>query len=206
MRIGCNQIGKEFRKQDAARQKSVQSAVKKRKELVEQAARMRKEVEDRIKTLGTEIQGAEVKVKGMEAELADARKKDKGKVIKPSTGSKGGKLGVLVSLTRERIDELKDNLMRVREERDSSRGRVQELEELLTTFKEEYNPNFNDEGVKRAVRAWEDYAARDKGPDLEPARERDLDEIVRTDEDNGIDWADYEGEDESDTDVCEYCC
>jgi protein kinase C substrate 80K-H len=199
----CAVVGKEWRKQDEARQKSLSNAAKKRKDLVAQAARMRKEVEDRIQSLGTEIAGAEVKVKNLEGELAEVQKKEKGKVVKAAASGKGGKLGVLIELARERMDELRESLIRVRGERDSSRSRLQELEDILSTFKEEYNPNFNDEGVKRAVRAWEDYAARDKGPDVQPAMDRDLDEITKSDQDNGIDWDEYETEDENDTDVCE---
>ena len=81
---------------------------------------------------------------------------------------------------------------------------MEELEGILKTFKEEYNPNFNDEGVKRAVRAWEDYAAKDKAALGNEARDRDLDEIAKSDEEAGpINWADYAEEEESDTDVRE---
>ncbi len=199
----CVQIGKEWRKLDEQRQKSLGNAGKKRKELVEQARRLRKQVEDRIQSLSTEIEGAEIKVKSLETELADVQKREKGKVVRSSGASKGGKLGVLVSVARERMDELRENLVTVREERDASRSRVQELEDILSTFKEEYNPNFNDEGVKRAVRAWEDYAARDKEPDVEPAIDRDLDMLTKSDKDNGLDWEEYESDDDdsSETDV-----
>ena len=199
----CKEIGKEWRKHDEARQKSLTSAAKKRKELVAEGAKMKKEIQDRIQTLGTQIEGAEAKVKQLEQELSEVQKKEKGKVVRASPERKGGKVAVLIQLARERTEELRDNLVRVREERDSSHSRLKELEEILSTFKEEYNPNFNDEGVKRAVRAWEDYAARDKGPDPEPAHDRDLDEITKTDEDNGLVWEEYAGEEESDTAVCE---
>jgi protein kinase C substrate 80K-H len=159
-------------------------------------------VEDRLKTLGTEIEAGELKVKQMEAELAEVERREKGKVVKAAS-QKVGKLGVLVGLAQQRTDELREALERTKSERDASRGRVQELEGLLTTFKEEYNPNFNDEGVKRAVRAWEDYAARDKGPEPDAAHDRDLDAMLKSDKDNGLDWEEYQGDDESDTDVCE---
>jgi protein kinase C substrate 80K-H len=201
----CKEIGKEWRKHDEARQKSIGTAAKKRKELVAQAARMRKEVEDRIRSLSTEIEGAEVKVKNLESEFAEIQKKEKGKVVKSGPGKKGGKISVLIELAKDRMEELRENLIRVREERDGSRSRVRELEDILSTFKEEYNPNFNDEGVKRAVRAWEDYAARDKGPDSEPALDRDVEDMTKSDKDNGLDWEEYEGGEEgSDTDVREY--
>ena len=199
----CQQIGKEYKKLDEARQKSLGNAGRKRKELVAEAGRLRKEVEDRLQSLGTEIEGGELKVKQLESELAEIERKEKGKVVKGAV-QKVGKMGVLVGLAKQRTDELTETLERVRQERDSSRSRLQEVESILSTFKEEYNPNFNDEGVKRAVRAWEDYAARDKGPEPDAAHDRDLDAIVKSDKDNGLDWDEYEGGEESDTDVCKF--
>ena len=71
---------------------------------------------------------------------------------------------MVVGLARQRTEELLRSLVQVRQERDASKSRLQELEGILSTFKEEYNPNFNDEGVKRAVRAWEDYALATRVP------------------------------------------
>lgn len=199
----CQQIGKEWRKQDEARQKSLGNAGKKRKDLVAEASRLRQQVQDRIQSLGTEIEGSELKVRSLEKEVAEVERKEKGKVMRGAVSPKAGKLGVLVGLARQRTDELRESLTRVRGERDSSRERLQELEGILSTFKEEYNPNFNDEGVKRAVRAWEDYAARDKGPAPDAAHDRDLGEITKSDKDNGLDWEEYEIGEDSETDVCE---
>ncbi|KAK4542628.1 hypothetical protein LTR36_006677 [Oleoguttula mirabilis] len=198
----CQTIGKEWRKQDEARQKSLGTAGKKRKELVAEAGRLRKQVEDRIQSLGTEIEGSEIKVKQLEQEVADVERKEKGRVVKGSVSKKAGKLGVVVGLAKQRTEELRETLERVRGERDSSTSRLQEVERILSTFKEEYNPNFNDEGVKRAVRAWEDYAARDKGPDVDAAHDRDLDAMTKSDKENGLDWEEYEGDDDdSEADV-----
>ena len=82
---------------------------------------------------------------------------------------------------------------------------LKELEEVLARFKEERNPNFNDEGVKRAVRAWEDYAARDKRVDMEAAVERDIKEMLKSDDENGLNWADFQNEEVSDVEVCKCC-
>ena len=199
----CQKIGKDWRQAEEKRQKGLGNAEKRRKEMVLEAGKLRKQVEDRVQTLQTEIEAAEVKAKQVEAELVDIEKKEKGRVVRGSVSKKAGRLGVLVGLARQRTEELRTQLNQLREERDASRSRLQQVEGILTTFKEEYNPNFNDEGVKRAVRAWEDYAAQDKGPEYDAARERDLSAIAGSDADNGLDWAEYEGEDEtsSDTDV-----
>ena len=198
----CKKLGEEFSKVVQARQKSFSNASKKRKELVAEAGRLRKQVQDRLKTLGTEIEAAELHVKQLEQELSEVEKRERGKVVKPA-GQKTGKLSVLISLASQRTDELREHLLRVKEERDSSRSRLEELEQILTTFKEEYNPNFNDEGVKRAVRAWEDYAARDDA-ESGAAQDRDLEEIAKTDKENGLDWDEYGGDEEGETDVCKY--
>nr|POE78598.1 glucosidase 2 subunit beta [Quercus suber] len=198
----CNTVGKEWRKHDEARQKSLGNAARKRKELVAEAAKMRLVIEEKVITLKSLIEAGEINVKSLEQEFADVEKKERGRVVKGSVSNKAGKLGVLVGLAKQRTEELRSNLIRVRTERDASISRLQELESLLSTFKEEYNPNFNDEGVKRAVRAWEDYAARDKGAGVDPAQDRDLDAIAREDHENGIVWDEYTGDDEEDeTDV-----
>lgn len=197
----CKEIGQDWRKQNEQRQKALGIATKKRKELVTEAGRLKKEVEDRIKTLKTQITSVEIKVQNLEQEFAETEKREKARVVRAP--KEGGKMGLLVTLAKQRTEELRTNLERVVKERDEAQSRLKELESMLTTFKEEYNPNFNDEGVKRAVRAWEDYAARDK-PVEDLAIERELKEVLKEDSENGLTWTDYEHE-ESDTDVCEFC-
>ena len=199
----CKEIGKEWRRQDEQRQKSLSSAARKRKEIVADAERLRKEVEDRIYSLRTEIQGGEIKVKSLESDLVEAERQERSKVVK---GPKGlSKLGLLAQLAKDRIEELRESLVEVRSQRDTGKARIAELEEILSTFKEEYNPNFNDEGVKRAVRGWEEYAARDKSAIGDDAHDRDLDEIAKSDGETGaINWSEWEEPEESDVDVRKY--
>ncbi|KAF2199062.1 glucosidase 2 subunit beta precursor [Delitschia confertaspora ATCC 74209] len=194
----CAKIGKEWKKAEEARQKSLGAANKRRRELVAEAARLRKEVEDRIQTLGAQIQGQEIKVAALEQELAKIERQEKGKIFKGARS--GGKLAVLASLTKDRIKEMSDHLGRVREERDAAIAEIEKLKDILKKFKEEYNPNFNDEGVKRAVKAWEDHAAEAR-PTPDTALDRDLEEILKSDSENGINWEEFEGVEESDVDV-----
>jgi protein kinase C substrate 80K-H len=190
------------RKQDDARQKSLNAARQRRKDLINEAGRLRKEVEDRITTLKTQIEGQTMKVEGLEKSLAEIERAEKGKVIKGA--GKGGKITVLSSLAKGRIEELTENVGRLRTERDSAKSRVEELEAMLKRFKEEYNPNFNDEGVKRAVKAWEDYAAQDR-PGSNDALDRDLDEILKPDSESAIKWEEFEAPTaESDIEVRKY--
>ena len=177
-------------------------ATKRRKELAAEASRLRQQVSTRIQSLETEIEGAEIKIKGLESSLADVERQERGKVVKKPKD--GGKWGVLVQLAKDRMFELRDALSELRSQRDLGRDRVTELEGILRTFKEEYNPNFNDEGVKRAVRAWEDYAARDKQDLGNDARDRDLDEISKPEEEGGaINWDEFRDSNDGEGDICE---
>jgi protein kinase C substrate 80K-H len=197
----CKEIGKEWRKLDDARQKSMTAALRKKNEYALDATRMKKEVEEKISVLKKQIEGQEVAVKDLEAKLVDAERKAKGKVVK--TSGSGGKLAVLVGLAKDRVEELRNNLVTVRVQRNAVNDRLKELEQIMTTFKEEYNPNFNDEGVKRAVRSWEDYVAKDKAGEIEEGTEKDLDEITKPDTDTeGLKWADYQSDGQDDTDLC----
>lgn len=196
----CKEIGKEWRKIDERRQRSIGLAARRRKELASDAAKLRQEVATRIQSLETEIQGAEVRIKGLQQNLEEVERQERGKVVKKP--KEGGKLGILMQLAKDRMTDLRGALTEVRSQRDLSKERLLELEGILTTFKEEYNPNFNDEGVKRAVRAWEDYAAKEKVELGNTARDRDLDEIAKPEEEGGvIDWKDFEEGEQKDTDI-----
>jgi len=178
-------------------------ALQKKKELIASAARLRQEISDQIVDLETQIKASEVKVSQLEEEKAEVEKRESLKVTK-KTGS-GGKAGVLAGLAKERISELRDALTDVKEQRESYKERVAELETILSTFKTEYNPNFNDEGVKRAVRSWEDYSARDQTDYSDGEREQGYDALVNGEE--TIDWEDFERGDpteESDIDTREH--
>ena len=194
----CKEIGKEWWKQDEARQKSMVTALKKKRELIVDAGRLRKEVEDRVETLKTQLEGQSTKVKALETQLAEVERRERGRIVRGA--SKTGKVGILAGLAKTRIQELRDGLLEVRSQRDASRERVKQLEQILSTFKTEYNPNFNDEGVKRAVRSWEEYAAGDdKSDEDDPDFEKDLDEVSKEDsETEGINWKEWESTEEED--------
>jgi protein kinase C substrate 80K-H len=111
---------------------------------------------------------------------------------------------VLAGLAKQRVEELRDALISVVSKRDALKEKVKELETILSTFKEEYNPNFNDEGVKRAVKSWEDYAAKNgaAGESDDSAEDRDIENISKPDsETEGINWAEFETEEETDVDA-----
>lgn len=198
----CKEIGKEWKAQDAIRQKALSAATKRRKDLKSESDKLVKQLEDKIEDLKIQVQAAEVKVNSAEQTYQETEKREKAKLAR--SGGKVGKIAQLVGLAKQRVDELRKSLEDVRKERDDQTARVKELETVLSTFKEEYNPNFNDEGVKRAVRAWEDYAAKGRSVIGDnAAQERDIDEILKEDSGaSGVNWAEYEAEDEDDVEQC----
>lgn len=197
----CKEIGKEWKKQDEQRTKALGASGRKRKELVVESQRLRREVEDQIQALTTQVKASQVSVQQLENTLGELERKERGKVVK-STGT-GNTGTILASLAKDRIEELRETLISVRAQRDAGRARIQELETILSTFKQAYNPNFNDEGVKRTVRSWEEYAARDRSSEEgDAAHDRDLDEIAKSDHETGaINWAEWEKTEESDVEL-----
>lgn len=191
----CKEIGKKWRKEEEQRQKSMTTALKKKKEFLVDAARQQKEIEDQIAGLETEIKGAELQVENLEAAFKAAEAEDR-KIVR-TKGKGKGKVNVLAGLAKSRVEELREGLLDIRRQRDETRERVKELEDILAKFKVEYNPNFNDEGVKRAVRSYEEYAARETNVEVNSAQDRDLVEIAKPDtKDHGIDWEHWDAQED----------
>lgn len=157
-------------------------------------------MEVKIANLKEEIKGLDAKKDELQKKFEEVERSERNKVVK--TEGQGGKLGVLLGLTKTRISELRNALDKVLDQRDDLQDRVDQLEDILTKFKEEYNPNFNDEGVKAAVKSWEDYAAAQAGEKQSDLSDADVMEMLKEDgESSGINWADFEGEEASDADI-----
>jgi protein kinase C substrate 80K-H len=197
----CKEIGVQWRKQNEIMQKSRSAAARERKQLVNEAWRARKEIEEKIANMQVQLISDEERVKNANTELAEVEKQEKFRMVRAP--KKGGKVGILASLTKQRITDLKSSLTKLLEQKTQAEAKVRQLEELLDKFKEEYNPNFNDEGVKRAVRAWEDYEAAGRLPVGDYYFERELETRLGDDSEHGIQWEDFE-QDDSDTGVCKF--
>jgi protein kinase C substrate 80K-H len=200
----CAEIGKEWRRVEEIRKAGMERAAKKRRTLSKESRHLRKNIEARISGLRLEIKDLEFKKNALESKYKDAEREERGKVVQ---GEGPGKLGVLLNLAKNRVSELRDALDKLLDQRDDLKDKVAELEDILRKFKEEYNPNFNDEGVKQAVKAWEDYAAKletETKPD--DGAETDLLEIMKEDsEESGVNWKEFEEDDSTDTDICKCC-
>ncbi|KAK5625930.1 hypothetical protein RRF57_001646 [Xylaria bambusicola] len=192
----CAEIGKEWRRIEKERTENLERANKKRRTMIKEAKELRRQVEARVTKLEGEIRDLEKKEAELKTKFEEVERSERGKVVR---NEGPGKLGVLAGLAKARINELRDALSDVVDERQHLQDKVAELEGILSTFKEEYNPNFNDEGVKKAVRSWEDYAARKVE---EAAEELDLEEVMKEDsETSGINWNEFEDEGATDTDI-----
>jgi protein kinase C substrate 80K-H len=193
-------MGREWVRMEGERARAGEAAARRRAELVVEAQRARVGVEERVRDLEVNVQAVEEKVRGAEAALKEVEARERSRVVRG--GGEGGGVAVLAGLAKERVEELRETLVQVRTQRDEGLRRLRELAALLTTFKEEYNPNFNDEGVKRAVRAWEEYAAR-PAESADDGFEQDLAEIVKPDSETeeGIKWEEWATPEETETDL-----
>ncbi|KAI3330238.1 glucosidase II beta subunit-like protein-domain-containing protein [Ustulina deusta] len=195
----CAEIGKEWRRIEKERNENFERANKKRRTMVKEAKELRRQVEARVSKLEGEIKNLEQKEAELKTKFEEVERSERGKVVK-NEGT--GKLGVLAGLAKARVNELRDALADVVDKRQQLEDKVTELEGILSAFKEEYNPNFNDEGVKKAVRAWEDYAAQKTEELEEELSESDLEEVMKEDsETSGINWNEFQDDGVTDTDI-----
>ncbi|KYK56552.1 hypothetical protein DCS_03552 [Drechmeria coniospora] len=195
----CAEIGKEYRRQEEEKLRKLERAQVKRQSMVREAKELRQKAELHLSNLVEEIKQLEAKKEDLTQKHAAAALAEKGRVVRGDGG--GGKVGVLVGLAKTRVNELRKALEDVNGQRNELRLRVDELETILRKFKEEYNPNFNDEGVKAAVRAFEDYSAREPAENPEKMPDSEVYEIIQEDgESSGVNWREFE-EQGDDTDI-----
>lgn len=199
----CGPIGKEYRRLEEERKVARERATKVRQGLVAESRNLRQKVEARISSLTGEISTLEGKRDELKAKLEEVERQERGKVVQGE--GQGGKLGVLLGLSKKRVQELRDALDDVLDQRDDLQDKVDELEGILRKFKEEYNPNFNDEGVKAAVKSWEDYAAKTAGDKKSEESDADILELLKEDgESSGINWNEFVEDEGSDADIREF--
>lgn len=186
----CAEIGEQWRAVDAKRQIGLAAASKARAELVRLALEKRKEIEGFLESTKGEMRALEARVKALERAKNAVEKSEKSKVVRKEGA--GGKMAVLKGLVGEKVGFFKESLAYLKGQREQERARVLELEALLASFKAAVGSSPSDEGVKHAVKAWDDYSARGK-PAAEEARDRDADDLIAT-SDDGISWEEFESE------------
>ncbi|CAI4213391.1 unnamed protein product [Parascedosporium putredinis] len=177
----CAEIGKEYRRIEDERRKAMEKAIAARVELIRQAKQVRRNIETTIANLKNDVAQAERKKIELQAKFDEIERVERRKVVKASSAA-SGKLGELLEQSRMRVEELRDTLQLV----------VDQRNELRT------------KGVKQAVKSWEDYAAKlaNEGSQLiSDAEVRDV--LLEDGELNGVNWKDFEpSEEEADeTDI-----
>lgn len=201
----CASIGKEYRRLEAEKKGKLERAGKKRLTMAAEAREIRRRVEAQVSSLKKEIAELEVQKDELRRRHGEVEHKERNKVVRATSGS-GGKTGVLIAVAQDRVNELRRTLSGVVRQRDALKSKVDELETILSKFKEEYNPNFNDEGVKAAVKSYEDYAAREVTDAEQEPPEWEITEVLKPDNEmSGVNWKAFESDDDEqgDTDVCE---
>ncbi|KAJ4152866.1 hypothetical protein LMH87_009386 [Akanthomyces muscarius] len=192
----CAEIGKEYRRLAEEKDKKMRNAQTQRSKMISDSEVLRKQTEARIMELENQIRAGLAQKVALDAKYKDLQKKDRNRVVKSGGG---GKLGVLLGQAKGRVNELRETLTKVADERDKLRIKVNELDTVLRKLKEEYNPNFNDEGVKAAVKSFEDFAAREA--EQPAAGGDDVSSVLAEDgEHSGINWVEFETSDD-DTDI-----
>lgn len=193
----CVEMGKEYRRKEEERVKGEREAVRRRRELVKEAERARLQLEDSVKDLETQVGGLRVREEEARKQLDEVERREKYRVV--SGGSaKATRTTVLAKLAKARVEELRTTLQKEVEKKATAAKKLAQLESILSAFKTEYNPNFNDEGVKRAVKAWEDYVAASPPDSSLLTDDPDVEVILRGDseETSGINWVEWEREEE----------
>jgi protein kinase C substrate 80K-H len=199
----CDTIGKEHRRLEELRRQTKERSAKRRRTMAKEARELRRRVEAKIAALKSEIEGLEVKKVDLQKKYEEVERSERSKVVKVE--GQGGKLGVLVGLAKRRVSELRNALDNLLDQRDDLQDRVEQLEDILNKLKREYNPNFNDEGVKAAVKSWEDYAAGQAAEKKSELTDAEIMDMLKEDgETSGINWAEFENSDTSDVDVGKY--
>lgn len=193
----CAEIGKEHRRLAEEKRKKAESASKQKQDMITRASTLRQECQTKIAHLEQEIKRLEAQKVLLDKKHAEAQRQDRTRAVK-SEGA-GGKIGVLLSQAKARVAELRTALDTSVADRMKTAAQVQELETILRKFKEEYNPNFNDEGVKAAVKSYEDYAARE-GSIGDKTFDDHASVLEEDGENSGVNWSEFESEG-SDTDI-----
>ncbi|KAF8247762.1 hypothetical protein K440DRAFT_628334 [Wilcoxina mikolae CBS 423.85] len=188
----CKEIGTAARKMAAERNARKSKGSKARDELIKKAAVLRKEIEDNVAVTRVKIQATEINVQKLQQKLKEIEEQERNRVFhdpKPES-----KASVVAKLAKAKVEELKSHIEKLQNQRDNAEQRLEKTEAILSVLKVDYNPNFNDEGVKRAVRAWEEYQADPlTATERNKAEDRDLQATITADD---IDWDDLAKEDE----------
>jgi protein kinase C substrate 80K-H len=190
----CAEIGKAARKLKKERAAQRSEAASARRELVRKAEKLRGELrgelEKDIDAKRKKVADSKARVEALRRKLKETEERERARVVvdtdTPSPRSR------VIATAKEKTEELRALLKKLRIQRDSAEVKLERAEAILRDLKEGYNPNFNDEGVKTAVRAWEEYLADGGDETRNAAEDRDLTAVIEEE----VDWEEIAGPEE----------
>ncbi|KAK9471740.1 glucosidase II beta subunit-like-domain-containing protein [Dipodascopsis tothii] len=146
----CKEMAAEYAKRENERRRTVEAGWASRSKLVTKAAGLRSTIEKEVASL-------RATVARLDAQLAEAEQDAQRTAF--AAESEVRRVSPALEHTRARLREYQTGTQALRHTVQELQARLASAEQILTTLREEYNPNYNDEGVKSAVKAFAEYLA-----------------------------------------------
>ncbi|KAK9454049.1 glucosidase II beta subunit-like-domain-containing protein [Dipodascopsis uninucleata] len=154
----CKEMAADYAKKQAEQLRAQQAGWAARTKLMSKAAAAKSSLEKEIRDLDNEINN-------MESVRARAEEQAKLAELK-ATSHTGKKSSLALDRARTRLKEYQKGTKALNERVNVLVERLEQAEAILKLLKQEYNPNYNDEGVKAAIHAFDEYSANP--PTLSP--------------------------------------
>ncbi|KAK9325674.1 glucosidase II beta subunit-like-domain-containing protein [Lipomyces orientalis] len=151
----CREFAAEYAKKQAEIRKTQAAGWNARAKLVAKAAGMRQALEKELVQLETQIAVSEARI---------AKAREALKIAEVQSSSRVGTKGSpLLGRVKARIEQYQKATKALAERTGILEARLELAQEILQRLSEEYNPNYNDEGVKAAVKAYQEFKESDPG-------------------------------------------
>ncbi|KAK9479803.1 glucosidase II beta subunit-like-domain-containing protein [Lipomyces japonicus] len=145
----CKEIAVEYNKKQAELKRIQVAGWNARSKLVTKAALQRASLEKDIRQIDAQLESANARVTKATETL---------KLAEVNASSRVSKKGSpVLERAKQRIKEYQDGVQILEKHISKLEARLNTAEDILTRLKDEYNPNYNDEGVKSAVKAFNEY-------------------------------------------------
>ncbi|KAI9151320.1 putative glucosidase II beta subunit-like protein [Paramyrothecium foliicola] len=187
----CAEMNKEYHRIESARKTAIEKSTRRYKSMAEEAKELRRRIEAKANALEIDYTKLQTRKNELEQKLREMERLEKGKTVEVSKPN--GKLSNMLAMAKTRVAELHETFEAAVAHRQELENRVKGLESILSRFKDDYNPNFNDEGVKRAVRDWEDYIAKLASESSSSSLDANIQKALAVNTGvSGINWEDFE--------------
>ncbi|KAK9368371.1 glucosidase II beta subunit-like-domain-containing protein [Lipomyces kononenkoae] len=151
----CREFAADYAKKQAEVRRIQVSGWNARVKLVTKAAAIRQALQKELSQLENQIAVSEARVVKAREDLKLAEIQSSSRV-----GTKGSPL---LGRVKARIDEYQKAVAALTHRIRTLETRLAQAQDILQKLNEEYNPNYNDEGVKAAVKAYQEFKESDSG-------------------------------------------